>query len=238
MFFLLTAINSKYIHSNPAVYSLKAYAAAHNPVYKEKVVIKEFTINQMMEDILAGIYELNPENIGFSVYIWNRAMLTGLLPEVHKVLPNTRIFLGGPEVSYNPEEIKKEFPFITSVMVGEGENTFLKLLDSLSGDEKNDTGNASFLSESAPKMDSLPFIYNEENLKTDFSHRILYYESQRGCPYNCSYCLSSIDKSLRKRNIGDVKKHLDFFLQNKVMQVKFIDRTFNADREYAEEIWS
>lgn len=245
MKFLLAAVNAKFIHSNPAVWSLKAYAGN---VPGWEVPVREYTINQPMEEILSAIYEECPDSIGFSVYLWNREMIGKLLREIPKILPDVKIFLGGPEVSFHPERVLKEFPEVCGIMLGEGEATFRELLEKLT--EKGSltsvrglylqgggfTGDRQLLS-----MDEVPFFYDDQAVAEDggiFSHRILYYESSRGCPFRCSYCLSSVDKTIRMRNFEKVRKHLDFFLSNRVRQVKFIDRTFNANREQALKIWT
>lgn len=245
MKFLLAAVNAKYIHSNPAIYSLRAYAGE---TLQEHIEIAEYTINNRLQDILADIYQRKPEAIGFSCYIWNWTLIQDLLREIPKILPGTDIWLGGPEVSYDGEEILKNYPQVTGIMVGEGEETFRELLEYYvkwfaaehSGERQFSgiaglclpTGKTS--ARELSDMGSLPFLY--ENLDT-FANRIIYYESSRGCPYRCSYCLSSIDKTVRLRDTSVVKKELQFFLDNKVSQVKFVDRTFNCNHQHAMEIW-
>ena len=239
MKFLLAAINAKYIHSNPAVYSLYAYS---RDKHEQSMEIAEYTINQRTEDILAQLYERKPDAIGFSCYIWNWNVVRELLDDLPKVLPETDIWLGGPQVSFNAPQILDQFPCIKGIMVGEGEVTFRELLDRY---EKQDTEDFSgvaglclrsgFTAErDITDLSGLPFLYNDTET---FSNRILYYESSRGCPYRCSYCLSSIDKKVRLRDIDLVRKELDFFLSNKVRQVKFVDRTFNCVHEHAMAIW-
>ena len=244
MKFLLAAINAKYIHSNPAIYSLKAYAGKQYAPYVE---LAEYTINNSFHEILADIYNRKPDAIGFSCYIWNIALIKDLLPEVHKLLPDTQIWLGGPEVSFSCHKLFEEFPFLTGIMVGEGEVTFLELLKYYLGEDKRalkeiaglalSTG---YTKEREPiDFSSVPFLYTVgDNYSLEgFSNRIIYYESSRGCPFRCSYCLSSIDKKLRLRDLALVKKELQFFLDEKVPQVKFIDRTFNCNHTHAKEIW-
>lgn len=237
---LLVAINAKYIHSNPAVYSLKAYARQ----YKQNVEIAEYTINQHTDTILADIYKKKPNVIAISCYIWNWEIIKELLEEIPKVLPDVPIWLGGPEVSYDAPKVLEKHPTVTGVMVFEGEKTFYELLAHycdgamnlrdikgicLPGDGMEDI-------EARPLMnlDEVPFFYDDLNV---FENRILYYETSRGCPFRCSYCLSSIDKTVRLRSIDKVKKELQFFLDNNVPQVKFIDRTFNCNHEHAKAIW-
>lgn len=246
---LLTAINAKYIHSNLAVYSLAAYAREYlNAKEKESCTIEiaEYTINHRAEAIYADIYKRKPDVIGFSCYIWNWEYIQEIIGELYKILPDTKIYLGGPEVSYTAEKILKEYPFLAGIMEGEGEETFLELCRFYAKEEKGRAplGIAGLRTkeeeEKLPscrkpvEMDSIPFIY--KNMK-NFSHRIVYYESSRGCPYRCSYCLSSIDKVLRFRSLEKVKQELQFFLDEKVPQVKFIDRTFNIRKEHALSIW-
>ena len=257
---LLTAINAKYIHSNLAVYSLQAYARK----YQEHIGLAEFTINQNKEEILKGIFRRKPEVLCISCYIWNISLVKELVREIHKILPDTAIWLGGPEVSYDAEKVLKDHPEITGIMKGEGEATFLELaacyVESKTSEERIDrleqiagiTYRRRFADEENNKaqdecaairdngwhnvmdLSEIPFVY--ENLE-NFENRIIYYESSRGCPFSCSYCLSSIDKKLRFRDLNLVKKELQFFLDHKVPQVKFVDRTFNCSHEHAMEIW-
>ncbi len=246
MKFLLAAINAKYIHSNPAVYSLRAYAGAE---WADSIDLAEYTINQQLQEILADLYKRKPTVIGISCYIWNWKMIQELLPEIPKVLPETDIWLGGPEVTYDAEKTLKDYPMLTGIMVGEGEETFKDLLQCYRESEQNSLfGETKVFSEipglclpegyTEPRpltdISELPFLY--EDLEP-FENKIIYYESSRGCPYRCSYCLSSIDKKVRLRDIEVVKKELQFFLDRKVKQVKFVDRTFNCDHGHAMEIW-
>lgn len=265
MKFLLCAINAKYIHSNPAVYSLRGYVG---DVLRPHVEIAEYTINQYLDEILADIYNRQPDVIGFSCYIWNWALVQELLCEVPKILPGVDIWLGGPEVTYNGKEILAQYPQVKGIMAGEGEATFRELLEyyvnASARREEVHSGFKSAMKESAGSeetaesadlheitglclwdgytgvrpltdMNTLPFLY--ENLE-EFNNRIIYYESIRGCPYRCSYCLSSIDKKVRLRDMDIIKKELQFFLNHKVAQVKFVDRTFNCNHDHAMAIWS
>lgn len=245
MKFLLAAVNAKYIHSNPAVYSLRAYAGKE---YEEHIEIAEYTINHQMENILADIYARRPDVIAFSCYIWNWRMIAELTEELHKVMPGLPIWLGGPEVSFDAEKILQEYPMITGIMVGEGEQTFLELLQyykngTFSTELSAITGivyreGAEIIATDVRELtdiSALPFLYEE--LDT-FQNRIIYYESSRGCPFRCSYCLSSIDKKVRLRDEETVKKELQFFLDHKVAQVKFIDRTFNCNHEHTTAVWN
>lgn len=242
MQFLLTAINAKYIHSNPAVYSLRAYAGEELQPY---IGLVEYTINNRMEEILGDLYRRRPDVIGFSCYIWNCQLIWELLRELPKVLPDTDIWLGGPEVSFEGEQILMDFPMVTGIMAGEGEETFRELLSCyVAGEKKKDVDfgkvpglilrEGATAARALTDMDKLPFLYERLG---DFAHRILYYESSRGCPFRCSYCLSSIDKKVRLRSLELVKRELQFFLDQKIPQVKFIDRTFNCNRDHAMAIW-
>lgn len=239
----LTAINAKYIHSNLAVYSLRAYAKD----YQDQIVIGEYTINNRVDYILEQIYKAKPDVLCFSCYIWNMDYVEELITEYHKLCPEVPIWVGGPEVSYEVETFLAEHPQVTGVMIGEGERTFKQLckyyvnragsLEEIRGIafRDQDSGKTVFTPAQEPmNMSDIPFCYDHiEN----FENRIIYYESSRGCPFNCSYCLSSIDKKLRFRDIELVKKELAFFIEKKVPQVKFVDRTFNCRHDHAMEIW-
>jgi len=238
MKFLLTAINAKYIHSNPAVYSLKAYAGED---FKEFIEVAEYTINQRTEVILAGIFESMPDVIAFSCYIWNWEVVQELIEEIPKIMPGIPIWLGGPEVSFDADTILKKYPGLTGIMLGEGEMTFKEIMDYyVNGNGKLSDIAGLMLAEGKTKereltdISALPFLYEDTE---SFRNRIIYYESSRGCPYRCSYCLSSIDKKVRLRDMEKVKRELQFFLDQKVPQVKFIDRTFNCNHEHAIMIW-
>jgi len=238
---LLAACNAKYIHSNLAVYDLKAYSSD----YDEHVILREYTINQPKDEILKDIYSSGADVVCFSCYIWNISFVRELIRDLVKILPKTAFWAGGPEVSYDAEKFLTEMPEMTGVMVGEGEKTFHDLLefyidgkDSLeeisgiayrTGDKIIHNGWRELMDLSA-----IPFVY--EHLEK-FENRIIYYESSRGCPFSCSYCLSSIDKKLRFRDLELVIKELQFFLDHRVPQVKFVDRTFNCKHEHAMTIW-
>ena len=238
---LLAAINAKYIHSNLAVYSLKAYAKK----YQNQIGLAEYTINQNPDDILKGIYRDHPEVLCISCYIWNISYVRNLIREVHKVLPDTAIWLGGPEVSYDARKVLEEHPEVTGVMKGEGEVTFLELagfylegISELAKIEGITYRDGDQIQENPWRgitdLSTIPFVYKD--LKK-FENRIIYYESSRGCPFSCSYCLSSIDKKLRFRDLELVKEELQFFLDHNVPQVKFVDRTFNCKHDHAMAIW-
>lgn len=245
---LLIGVNAKFIHSNPAIYSLSAYAREH--IYENltdgALELVEYTINQNMENILADIYRRKPDIAAFSCYIWNWNMIQDILTELPKVLPNIKIWLGGPEVSFHGEKLLEHFPAVAGIMLGEGENTFTELLkfyqfEQEKGKRLEEIGGLLLRSgmTGAQKpvcMEELPFFYEKEGLER-FENRILYYESQRGCPFRCAYCLSSIDKTVRFRSLDTIKRHMQFFLDRKVPQVKFIDRTFNCNAKHAYEVW-
>ncbi len=338
MKFLLVAVNAKYIHSNPGVYSLKIFAEKQGglkqreaglpcpclgenqpPVTGEiRIEIAEYTINNQMEQILEDIYRRQPEVVGFSCYIWNIRYVMELVRDLHKVLPDTDIWLGGPEVSYDAPQLLEKEPEVLGIMKGEGEETFAGLagcyrelgtsaarkpdrlshfwyslsalpgvtfrapsayappihpgapgdsiqnsaiLPGASGDRTRHNAilsgapgdsiqNSAILSGApgdtihdlplgpAMDLDRIPFPYQDEKGLEDFANRIIYYESSRGCPFSCSYCLSSVDKTVRFRSLDLVRQELQFFLDRQVPQVKFVDRTFNCRKSHAMAIWS
>ena len=248
---LLAAINAKYIHSNLGIYSLKTYG---EKMLKEwglaeqaEISLAEYTINHQMEQILQDIYKRKPDVIGFSCYIWNISYVKVILADIRKVLPDVKIWAGGPEVSYHGEAFLKEEPAVDLVMMGEGEITFAHFLKALLEGEDlkqvpglmvrnadgtfTDTGFRQVMD-----MSQIPFPYAFMDMK-ELEHRIIYYESSRGCPFSCAYCLSSIDKKLRFRSLDLVLPELEWFLQAKVPQVKFVDRTFNCKKSHAMAIW-
>ena len=239
---LLAACNAKYIHSNLAVYDLQAYAAE----YADHIVLKEYTINQQKDDIMRDIYLEHPDVVCVSCYIWNVSFVKELMADLTKILPDADFWAGGPEVSYDAEKFLTENPEFKGVMVGEGEETFRELagyyVEKNPQDLKDMTGICYKDGEKIihngwrqiMDLSSIPFIYKD---LSDFKNRIIYYESSRGCPFSCSYCLSSIDKKLRFRDTEMVKKELQFFINNKVPQVKFVDRTFNCKHDHAMAIW-
>ena len=239
---LLVACNAKYIHSNLAVYDLRAYASD----YADHIVLKEYTINQQKDDIMRDIYLEHPDVVCVSCYIWNLSFVKELMADLIKILPGADFWAGGPEVSYDAEKFLAENSEFKGVMVGEGEETFKELagyyveknpqnLKDMTGICYRD-GDRIIHNGWRQIMDlsSIPFIYKD---LSEFKNRIIYYESSRGCPFSCSYCLSSIDKKLRFRDTETVKKELQFFIDNKVPQVKFVDRTFNCKHDHAMAIW-
>ena len=239
---LLVACNAKYIHSNLAVYDLQAYASD----YADHIVLKEYTINQQKDDIMRDIYLEHPDVVCVSCYIWNLSFVKELMADLIKILPGADFWVGGPEVSYDAEKFLTENSEFKGVMVGEGEETFKELagyyVEKNPQDLKDMTGicyrDGDQIIHNGWRqimdLSSIPFIYKD---LSEFKNRIIYYESSRGCPFSCSYCLSSIDKKLRFRDTETVKKELQFFIDNKVPQVKFVDRTFNCKHDHAMAIW-
>ena len=251
---LLAAVNAKYIHLNLALHSLRQYAKE----FTDQIEICEFTINQYQENIIQEIYRKKPDLLAFSCYIWNISQVISVCRTLRILLPDLPIWLGGPEVSFETEEFLADHPYITGIMRGEGEVTFLRLLERY---EESRTGSRfghadlagipgitrrgedgrmirerDLLPEDLPQMDDLPFIYDSLDPAL-CEHRILYYETSRGCPFSCSYCLSSTEKGIRYRSLEKVFREIQFFLDAKVPQVKLIDRTFNADAGRASQIW-
>ena len=239
---LLVACNAKYIHSNLAVYDLQAYASD----YADHIVLKEYTINQQKDDIMRDIYLEHPDVVCVSCYIWNLSFVKELMADLIKILPGADFWAGGPEVSYDAEKFLTENSEFKGVMVGEGEETFKELagyyVEKNPQDLKDMTGicyrDGDQIIHNGWRqimdLSSIPFIYKD---LSEFKNRIIYYESSRGCPFSCAYCLSSIDKKLRFRDTETVKKELQFFIDNKVPQVKFVDRTFNCKHDHAMAIW-
>jgi len=243
MKYLLVGINAKYIHSSLALHCLRSYAKEYSDITP---TICEFTINMQVAEIVQGIYNESPDFIGFSAYIWNIDTVMQVVKDLRILLPHVPIYLGGPEVSFDSSNVLKLHPQISGIMIGEGEQTFLELINyyekkeiSLSEikglcyrDETNDEIITTPLRQPID-LSTVPFPY--ENIQ-DFDNRIIYYETSRGCPFGCAYCLSSVDKTLRFRSIDLVKKEFLFFLNNKVPQVKLVDRTFNIDHKRSIEM--
>lgn len=289
MKFLLAAVNAKYIHSNLAIYSLKAYAEEqrkNSPDCKPwRVELGEYTINQNTAEILGDIYKRKPDAVGFSCYIWNMDTVERLASLLHRVMPDMPVWLGGPEVSHEAEMWLARLPGVRGIMIGEGEETFSELLDYYEGERESlaqirglcyreadgerigpatgygeQTGHTiegvarvkdmaeggTHIRRTADRppleMSRIPFPYQgmfrRDVSANYFVHKIIYYESSRGCPFSCGYCLSSLDKKLRFRDLALVKEELQVFLDAKVAQVKFIDRTFNCKKSHAMAIWS
>ncbi len=256
---VLAALNAKYVHSNLAVYDLEAYAKEQlnrDSIKEEQkksknteqveLVIKEYTINHNLDLILQSLYQEKAAVVAFSCYIWNVHEILTIAKELHKVAPQVHIWLGGPEVSYDSEKVLKEHSFLEGIIQGEGEVTFYELVKTWK-DNSNDYRDISGIIyrdghgqihqnpvRPLMSMDDLPFIYQD---LSKFENKILYYETSRGCPFSCSYCLSSIDKKVRFRSMELVEPELQFFLDNEVSKVKFIDRTFNCKRDRSLAIW-
>ena len=249
---LLVAINAKYIHSNLAVYCLKAYAEKNMPQdVNVQIELAEYTINQNRDEILKDIYRRQAEMICFSCYIWNLDYVESMIRDVKKVMKDVIIWAGGPEVSYDSRETLGRLPELTGVMKGEGEKTFAKLCKVYG--ERSETSELSLeqidgITFRCPDgticerpwrvpmdLSEVPFVYHDMK---KFENKIIYYETSRGCPFSCSYCLSSIDKRLRFRSLDLVFNELQFFLDHKVPQVKFVDRTFNCKHDHAMAIWT
>lgn len=247
---LLIAVNAKYIHSNLAVYSLKAYAEKYLSDRQQQAVqlsLAEYTINHSEEDILAGIFEEKADVVAFSCYIWNIDIILRISAELKKVSPKLKIWLGGPEVTYDAVQCLNKHPELDGIMLGEGEQTFLELvlhyacgdraLGEIAGVVYRDTENNQIQVTGVRQplmLDQIPFPYESG---TYLENRIIYYESSRGCPFSCSYCLSSIDRRVRLRSTELVKRELQILLDRNVPQVKFVDRTFNCNRQHAMELW-
>ena len=262
MKFLLTTLNSKYIHSNLALYSLKAWADSicgngQADIEENVTEIAEYTINQPQDKVLSDIFDKKPDVLFLSCYIWNISRTAALAEDISKVRPDLDIWLGGPEVSFHEQETMENMPFIRGIMSGEGERSFGSIISAYNRDEgqrsngmilsydrlaetagiayRNENGDICINERIKPlDLSQIPFPYRDLE---EFSNRIIYYESSRGCPYRCSYCLSSADKRLRLRDIEKVRAELEFFLYRNVPQVKFIDRTFNCDHSHAMGIW-
>lgn len=266
MKYLLVGINAKYIHSNLAIHCLRAYAKKYSDITPE---VAEFTINMPVSDIIRGIYEKAPDFIALSAYIWNIDIVMQVAKDIHTLLPEAIIYLGGPEVSYESVSVMQNNPEITGIMLGEGEQTFLELINhyeyytsssqSAICLEDTDSTPSTYPHGALPLRDinglcfrdlctgeiittparnpidlsSLPFPYEK---LTDFENKIIYYETSRGCPFGCSYCLSSVDKTVRFRSMDLVKKEFLFFLNAEVPQVKLVDRTFNIDHKRSIEM--
>lgn len=241
---LLVGINAKYIHTSLAVRSIEMYCKENNT----NVNTKEFTINNDEDKIINEIYEEKPDFLGFSCYIWNINIILEIISTIKKLLPNVKIFVGGPEVSYEYDYIFEKD--IDIVCIGEGEKTVKELIDKFNEKKcidksfENVNGIAFKLENdiivtkdrNLLQLDEIPFVYKNGLEGTE--HKILYYEASRGCPYSCQYCLSSLEKGLRFLSEKRVKEDLDFFLKNNVKQVKFVDRTFNCNKKFALLIWN
>ena len=237
---LLVAINAKYIHSSLAVNSIAAY----NTEYSEWLEVSEYTINNDINRITADIFKRNPDVVGMSCYIWNYSYVRKIVSDMEKVLPGTIVWLGGPEVTFNAADVLDSNPGVFGIVRGEGEETWKDLLSfyvNESPDLKDILG-ITYRAEGSivdnPErqpisMDDIPLSADEN----DPDNRIVYYEGSRGCPFKCSYCLSSMDCRLRFKSIDKIKEELLYYIEKGVPQVKFTDRTFNCKHDYAKTIW-
>ena len=251
---LLVAINAKYIHSNLAIHSLSAYAQRRLGAGIE-IETAEYTVNLQTDEILRDIYRRSPDVLCFSCYIWNIAYTEEVVREIGKLLPNTDIWAGGPEVSYDAKSVLARLPQMRGILKGEGEQTFAELCEAYEDVEsvrgiayRNSAGEIVDNPWREPlDLDDIPFIYGDVDGDSEregyagwsmFDNRIVYYETSRGCPFSCSYCLSSVEKRLRFRSIPLVERELQFFLDRRAPQVKFVDRTFNCNHEHAMAIWT
>ncbi len=250
MKYLLCAINAKYIHTNLAVHCLKAYAKEHgkDACLGADIEVCEYTINHHMDQLIQALFLARPDVLVFSCYIWNISIIKELAGEMKKILPGLQIWVGGPEVSYDGAVFLKDNPQVDLVMQGEGEALFTSLLQIHEGKGGQtgleglpglvyrkdgriiDQGMAPFVD-----LDQIPFVYKDFGL---FKNKILYYETSRGCPFCCSYCLSSVDEKVRFRSLKLVEEELEAFLEAGVPQVKFVDRTFNCNKNHAMFIWT
>lgn len=233
---LLCAINSKFIHSSLAVHSLKASCRFFSEKYDAEtgeISVKEFSVNDPYDSIVYGIVTETPDIISLSVYIWNIDIVSSLVSDLRKMLPLCQIILGGPEVSYGIPEKMISPDSYDYVVSGEGEYSFFKLLAKIHAEKES--GEIDLPDSYVCDLNELPFVYSEENLQA-FENRIIYYETSRGCPYNCAYCLSGADNKVKFLDIERVYKEIDFFCEHKVPQVKFVDRTFNCNPKRAKAI--
>lgn len=221
---LLTTLNSKYSHTNISLYYLQNSIKDICNCY-----IKNYTINDSLDKIMSSILSYEAEVIGFGCYIWNIEYILKLAESIKKIKPEVIIVLGGPEVSYNPDEILNKYPFISSVMCGEGENSIKDLVEDFkaSSIEK--------IYKKCVPIQDIPRI--TDDIISNYDNRVVYFETSRGCPYKCSYCLSCIDKHIKYFNIDNVYEDLKKLLDKNVKQIRFIDRTFNSDRKRALKLW-
>ncbi len=234
---VLCAINSKYIHSCPAVYYLESALSAELPRLKCDIV--ECSINDTTEHILYSVLKNKPDIVAFSVYIWNVSVISRLCRSIRTIYPETKIILGGPEVSYGISHTDINNEDYDLIVSSEGEIAFpqaVKLLFDMPCNKNISVEGKVISAEFIKNLDDIPFIYNEKNID-NFKNRIIYYETSRGCPFSCAYCLSSVCGKVRFLSLERVFSDLDFFISHNVEQVKFVDRTFNCNGERAYKIW-
>lgn len=238
------ALNAKFIHSSLALRSIEKYCRKFGTELK----VCEFTINNSEDFIISEIYKMKPDVLGFSCYIWNIEMILNIISVIKKILPNVKIIVGGPEVSYEYDYLFQKG--IDFVIIGEGEKTAFELVSYLNGENKNISrldeingisySNSEKIIVTNPRsplpLDEIPFVYNDNSI-SNLENKIIYYEASRGCPYKCQYCLSSVEQGVRFLSLERVFSDLKFFLDKKVKQVKFVDRTFNCHKKFAISIW-
>lgn len=233
---VLSTLNSKFIHSSLALRYLKAYGEAHGQAYD----IVEYTINMPVLHILSDITEHDIDVLGFACYIWNIEMTLHVVDMVKAVRPDIKIVLGGPEVSFTADELLERCPNIDYIVQGEGEEAFHALVTALQlGNDGLDPvipgvrgrRNGSILGSAEAvevrDLSTIPFPYTEEDME-DLEHKIIYYESSRGCPFSCQYCLSGNKNTVRFFPQKRTLQELQWFIDHGVKQVKFVDRTFNC----------
>lgn len=230
---VLCAVNAKYIHSNLAV----LYLAETGLAAGFDCVVREFSINEPLSYMLSEIYQYHPEVVAFSCYIWNIDIVLKLCADLKMIIPGLRLVLGGPEVTYRPSDILLNYPWVDYVVSGEGEAVWPDLLYALRGGRAEPQLPAvygrsqQYLNENhhpavVSQLDDLPFPYRGATSKQG---RILYYESSRGCPFKCSYCISSVESGVRFLSLQRVKRELEYLNALHPMEIKFVDRTFNCD---------
>lgn len=236
---VLTAINSQYVHLNVAVRYLKKYVEKNSDI---KLDIYETNINNQLMNIIKDLFEKQPDMIIFSTYIWNKEYVFSITKELKKILPDVKIALGGPEVSYEWDKIMAENQEIDYIFTGEGEKVLLNFFTKdISAEVKGvvyregDNLKYNGIEPLIENLDIIPFPYDDEELQD--RTKIFYYESSRGCPFNCSYCMSSIDKSVRYYSIDRTKEDLKRFIDSPIKLLKFVDRTFNLSKEKYMAIW-
>ena len=242
---LLVGINAKYIHSNLAIRYLKNYIQENST--NDNIHTVEYSINNRADEIIQAVFGENPDIIGFSTYIWNVELVLKITATIKLILPNCTIFLGGPEVSYETENFLKSHKEVDFLIKGEGEIPLTEFLNSVTnktdlslvtGISYIDKG-GNFINNPPAEyldMNKLAFPYEDKDF-TNLEHKIIYYEASRGCPYNCQYCMSSLDKKVRCTDLEKTKKELLIFLNFGVRQVKFVDRTFNFNKTRSLELW-
>ena len=236
---VFAALNAKYIHINLAVRSISKYCKKFSPE------ICEYTVNDNVDNIISSLHMKKADVIAFSCYIWNIEKVLYIAQSLKKVNSDLKIVLGGHEVSHDAKALIKDNPFIDFIIRGEGEkpmHAFLAALNEGTGFQsvpsltyRNEDSISETENSLSGDINEYPFAYDETI--RDFKGKIIYYESSRGCPFNCSYCLSGDNRRVNFLDLDRVKKELSFFIENRVPLVKFVDRTFNADKERAKEIW-